>query len=66
MPLTHIQLQRCDPYHLGGLVALYEHKVYVQSVIWHINAFDQPSIEQAKQVLFAKQVLLAADQSWGK
>jgi glucose-6-phosphate isomerase len=35
---------------LGKLVALYEHKVYVQSVIWDINAFDQWGVELGKKL----------------
>jgi glucose-6-phosphate isomerase len=42
--------QRLDPCTLGKLVALYEHKVYVQSVIWDINAFDQWGVELGKKL----------------
>lgn len=35
---------------LGALIALYEHKVFVQSVIWGINAFDQWGVERGKQL----------------
>lgn len=48
MPLTHLSLTDCSPYSLGALVALYEHKVFVQSVVWNINPFDQPGVESAK------------------
>ncbi|MGH8497167.1 MAG: glucose-6-phosphate isomerase [Gammaproteobacteria bacterium] len=41
---------RLDPETLGKLVALYEHKVFVQSVIWDINAFDQWGVELGKQL----------------
>jgi glucose-6-phosphate isomerase len=47
-PSNIILLSRLDPYNLGGLIALYEHKVYVQSVIWDINAFDQWGVELGK------------------
>nr|MBP7918183.1 glucose-6-phosphate isomerase [Rhodocyclaceae bacterium] len=40
-PSTTLLLPRLDPYHLGLLLALYEHKVFVQGVIWGINSFDQ-------------------------
>ncbi|RMD69335.1 MAG: glucose-6-phosphate isomerase [Gammaproteobacteria bacterium] len=43
----------CDelsPQSLGMLIALYEHKVFVQSVIWRINAFDQWGVELGKQL----------------
>lgn len=39
-----------DPFTLGMLIALYEHKVFVQSVIWGINAFDQFGVELGKQL----------------
>ncbi len=39
-----------DPAALGALIALYEHKVYVQSTIWGINAFDQWGVELGKQM----------------
>ncbi|HAT1856289.1 glucose-6-phosphate isomerase [Legionella pneumophila] len=48
MPMNHLILSDCSPYTLGALVALYEHKIFVQSVIWNINPFDQPGIESAK------------------
>ncbi len=48
MPINHICMDKCSPYNLGALIALYEHKIYVQSVIWNINAFDQPGVESAK------------------
>jgi glucose-6-phosphate isomerase len=35
---------------LGALVALYEHKVFVQSVLWGINAFDQFGVELGKKI----------------
>lgn len=48
-PLNHITLTDCSPLTLGALIALYEHKIYVQSVIWDINPFDQPGVESAKR-----------------
>ncbi|MEJ2760102.1 MAG: glucose-6-phosphate isomerase [Gammaproteobacteria bacterium] len=47
-PSNLILLERLDPRHLGALIALYEHKVYVQSVVWHTNAFDQYGVELGK------------------
>jgi glucose-6-phosphate isomerase len=47
-PLSHFSLEQCSPDVLGALIALYEHKIYVQSVIWNINPFDQPGVESAK------------------
>ena len=49
-PSTTLLLPRLDPYNLGALLALYEHKVFVQSVIWDINPFDQWGVEYGKQL----------------
>ncbi len=43
-------LKQLDAHHLGMLIALYEHKVFVQSVIWDINAFDQWGVELGKKL----------------
>lgn len=47
---TVIALDQLTPETLGALIALYEHKVYVQSVLWDINAFDQWGVELGKQL----------------
>lgn len=47
-PSTTIVIQSLSPYYLGALIALYEHKVFVQSVIWDINPFDQWGVEMGK------------------
>jgi glucose-6-phosphate isomerase len=39
-----------DPYTLGFLIALYEHKVFVQGVIWNINSYDQYGVELGKEL----------------
>jgi glucose-6-phosphate isomerase len=49
-PSTVIAFPRLDPATLGKLVALYEHKVYVQSVLWDINPFDQWGVELGKKL----------------
>ncbi|GAB5499307.1 MAG: glucose-6-phosphate isomerase [Pseudohongiellaceae bacterium] len=49
-PSTTLLLADLDPYRLGMLIALYEHKVYAQSVIWDINAFDQWGVELGKRL----------------
>ncbi|AZS50988.1 glucose-6-phosphate isomerase [Entomomonas moraniae] len=49
-PSNTIVLDRVSPRSLGALVALYEHKVFVQSVIWGINAFDQWGVELGKEL----------------
>ena len=47
-PSTTLLLSSLTPKTLGSLIALYEHKVYVMSVIWHINPFDQWGVEIGK------------------
>ena len=49
-PSTTLLLPRLDPYTLGQLIALYEHKVFVQGVIWGLNSFDQWGVEYGKQL----------------
>jgi glucose-6-phosphate isomerase len=47
-PHSLFLLNELSPYSLGALIALYEHKVYAQSVIWQINPFDQWGVQRAK------------------
>jgi glucose-6-phosphate isomerase len=47
-PTNTLLLPRLTPEALGKLVALYEHKVFVQGTIWHINSFDQWGVELGK------------------
>lgn len=47
-PSTTLLLKELNPRTLGSLIALYEHKVYVMSVIWQINPFDQWGVEVGK------------------
>jgi len=49
IPIAHVQLLNCTARSLGALVALYEHKIFIQGVIWTINSFDQPGVESFKQ-----------------
>lgn len=49
-PSSVMLFRELDPATLGKLVALYEHKVYVQSVIWGINPFDQWGVELGKKL----------------
>ncbi len=49
-PVSIIAFQRLDARTLGSLVALYEHKVFTQSVLWGINAFDQWGVELGKKM----------------
>lgn len=48
-------MPRLDAYHLGALLALYEHRAFVQAVLWDINPFDQWGVELGKQM--ARQIL---------
>ncbi len=49
-PGSLILFRRLDPAKLGALIALYEHKVFTQSVVWGINAFDQWGVELGKKL----------------
>jgi glucose-6-phosphate isomerase len=49
-PSTTILLRELSPQMLGMLIALYEHKVFTQSVIWRLNAFDQWGVELGKRL----------------
>lgn len=49
-PSNTLILDELSPHCLGALLALYEHSVYVQSLVWGINAFDQWGVEQGKQI----------------
>lgn len=49
-PSSTILLKELTPYSLGMLIAMYEHKVFVQSVLWNINPFDQWGVEKGKEI----------------
>lgn len=49
-PSNTIVFEKFTPEILGSLIALYEHRVFVQSVIWNINAFDQFGVELGKKI----------------
>jgi glucose-6-phosphate isomerase len=49
-PSTIVLFQKLDPATLGRLIALYEHSVFTQSVVWGINAFDQWGVELGKKL----------------
>ncbi len=49
-PSTTIMHRRLDAFSLGRLIALYEHKVFVQGAIWNVNSFDQWGVELGKQL----------------
>ena len=54
-PTNSILLKKLTPRALGSLIAMYEHKVFVQGVIWNIFSFDQWGVELGKQL--AKKIL---------
>lgn len=49
-PTNSILLSELNPRTLGALIAIYEHKVFVQGVIWDVNSFDQWGVELGKQL----------------
>jgi len=49
-PSTTILYKKLTPYTLGRLIALYEHKIFVQGVLWGINSFDQWGVELGKEL----------------
>jgi glucose-6-phosphate isomerase len=61
-PTNSILIKQITPFNLGRLIALYEHKIFVQGVIWNIYSFDQWGVELGKQL--ANKILpeLAGDQ----
>ncbi len=54
-PTNSLLYKKLDPRTLGSLIALYEHKVFVQGAIWDVNSFDQWGVELGKQL--AKAIL---------
>jgi len=54
-PSNSILVPRITPRVLGSLIAIYEHKIFTQGIIWNINSFDQWGVELGKQL--AKQIL---------
>ena len=52
-PTNTICLDTLDPASIGALIALYEHKVFVQGVVWRINSFDQWGVELGKKLAVA-------------
>ena len=54
-PTNTILIRQITPRTLGSLIAMYEHKIFVQGVIWNVNSFDQWGVELGKQL--AKKIL---------
>ena len=62
-PSTTILMQELNPYSLGMLIAMYEHKVFVQSVLWNINPFDQWGVEKGKEIANQLLPILSGEQT---
>jgi len=58
-PSTSIMFPILTPATLGALIALYEHKIFVQGIVWGINSFDQMGVELGK--VLAKNILAQLD-----
>jgi glucose-6-phosphate isomerase len=43
-------IEELTPYNLGALIALYEHKIFVQGVLWDVNSYDQWGVELGKKL----------------
>jgi len=63
-PTNSIVVDKLTPYNLGSIVAMYEHKIFVQGVIWNINSYDQWGVELGKKL--AKNVLQELDSGLDK
>ena len=49
-PTNTLLIQKLTPKSLGSLIAMYEHKIFVQGIIWNIFSFDQWGVELGKQL----------------
>ncbi|RZK55638.1 MAG: glucose-6-phosphate isomerase [Pedobacter sp.] len=61
-PTNSILLKKVTPHSLGSLIAIYEHKIFVQGVIWNIFSFDQWGVELGKQLAQKIQPELKGDE----
>jgi glucose-6-phosphate isomerase len=62
-PTNTLFYRKLDPAILGALIALYEHKVFVQGVIWNINSYDQWGVELGKELAGTLQPLIEGKES---
>jgi len=60
-PTNTLLIQKLTPKSLGALIALYEHKIFVQGIVWNIFSYDQWGVELGKQL--AKNILLDIENS---
>ncbi len=49
-PSSTLLIEELTPYNLGALIALYEHKIFVQGVLWDVNSYDQWGVELGKKL----------------
>jgi glucose-6-phosphate isomerase len=49
-PTNSLMIKKMTPFNLGALIAMYEHKIFVQGVIWNVFSFDQWGVELGKQL----------------
>ncbi|MEM6986018.1 MAG: glucose-6-phosphate isomerase [Pseudomonadota bacterium] len=61
-PSTTLMYPQLDPHHLGMLIALYEHRVFVEGCIWGINSYDQWGVELGKALANARLPMVRGDQ----
>ena len=59
-PVTLLVLPKLNAFNLGALIALYEHKVFVQGVIWNVNSYDQWGVELGKTIATSLLPLIVA------
>ena len=57
-PSLTLAYQKLDPFTMGRLIALYEHRVFVEAAIWNINAFDQWGVELGKELATGLQAVV--------
>ncbi len=50
IPTNTLLIDKLTPQRLGSLIAMYEHKIFVQGIVWNINSFDQWGVELGKQL----------------
>lgn len=62
-PSTMLLYRKLDPFTLGRIIALYEHRVFVEAAIWGINAFDQWGVELGKELATGLQPMVEGRQS---
>jgi glucose-6-phosphate isomerase len=61
-PSVTLAYRKLDPFTLGRLIALYEHRVFVEAAVWNINAFDQWGVELGKELATGLQPVVEGKQ----